>query len=205
MEGGRERGGAERGTPPHPHAVDRQRKQMKKKAYRSTGPTNVPQLPDADEQIMKTSAGLDPSDDNLLMHLDHDGWRELGVDSGITRAKLLLYVKQQGKERREACLGLEDTQKTNPAEGGVRWLEAEPVALTGQPLALLSSVKRGFLDEASKKSPKAAAKASADTEGAISDADSEAVAAMAELCLRGTAAKDGASGTAKSAGSDEHP
>jgi len=132
--------------------------------------------------MMILLAGLDPSDEDLLMHLDHDGWKETGVDSGITRARLLVYAKQKERERREHR-------------------RREPVGQAGKPLALvsstkggyleqaskeslLSSVKGGFLDKASKQSSKAADKASANAAGAAAPAAApSATEPMAELVL----------------------
>ena len=45
---------------------------------------------------------IDPSDEDLMLGMDHDAWRELGVDSGILRAKLLL-----NQRKRSSMLGTE--------------------------------------------------------------------------------------------------
>ena len=48
-----------------------------------------------DTQWAPRDAGVDPGDEDLMMQLDHEAWKELGVDSGITRAKLLLFARRQ--------------------------------------------------------------------------------------------------------------
>ena len=44
---------------------------------------------------MMILTGIDPSDEQLMLGMDHDAWRELGVDSGILRAKLLLIQRKR--------------------------------------------------------------------------------------------------------------
>ena len=38
--------------------------------------------------------GIDP-DEDLMLGMDHDAWRELGVNSGIMRAKLLKHQRKR--------------------------------------------------------------------------------------------------------------
>ena len=48
-----------------------------------------------DDQLTdRLSTGIGP-DEDLMLGMDHDAWRELGVNSGILRAKILDHQRER--------------------------------------------------------------------------------------------------------------